>query len=630
MKTCLYNCVLIVFTFLLVQCTGSDNITPSLVVKPGSVNGVFIERNGKKLAVYGDPSGKMNDVDMVLFTHFRRDVVWAGRDLLLNGAEAVIPADEKSYFTGTDSIWKSFSEKRFHDYYCQTTKIMSSPVIVTREVRGGDVVSWEDIEIKVFPASGYTRNAVSYITEIDGKKIAFTGDMIYGNGQLFDLYSFQDSYQSIGGYHGYATRLGALITSLQYVADQKPDIIIPARGPVIFHPLPAIDTLIGRIRELYRNYLTISAYRWYYPERMTALAEHVPGRGNTDNPMPYSAVIRDDPPEWYLHISNSNLVVADDSSAFLIDCGTTDALEGVMELVKSGRIKSIDGIFITHYHDDHTDYINDVREKFNCPVYITEELKDILENPGSYQMPCLTKRSVNNLTVKFNEEKMLWKDFTLTFYYFPGQTFYHDAVLFDKHGGESIFFIGDSFTPSGIDDYCLLNRNLLHEGEGYFYCLDILKMLPEGTLLANQHVEPPFAYSADQIDFLQTKLIERNQLFSELFPWEDINYGIDEQWAKTYPYGQDATPGSSVEISVRLSNHTSVDKTFKVMPRLVNNIVSVPARISLKVSPGEEGKAVFKVKVPDNAVKGLNVITFDVGFDEWNMRDWCEALITVI
>ena len=624
------NKVLILpFIFLFVNCSDNKRVTESLKVMIGSVNGALIERNGKSLVVYGDPYDKIRNADMILFTHFRRDVIWAGRKLIQNGSKAVAPAIEKPYFTECDSLWNNFSNARFHDYYCQSTKVMLSPVNIHSFVRGGDHFKWEDIEINILPTPGYTRGAISYIAEIDGKKVAFTGDLVYGTGQLFDLYSFQDFYEKTGGYHGYASRLGSLISSLQLIAEQKPDILIPSRGPVIYDPLPVIDTLKKRIREVYRNYLSVSAYRWYYPERMQVLADHILGPGNNAEWMPYSTGISSDPPEWYMHISNSNLVIADDSSAFLIDCGTSDALEGVMALVNSGRIKGIDGIFVTHYHDDHTEYINDVVDRFHCPVYITEELKDILENPGSYQMPCLTTKTLNNLKVMSEKEEMKWKDFTLTFCYYPGQTIYHDAVLFKKDGGESIFFIGDSFTPSGIDDYCLLNRNLLHEGTGYFYCLDLLKELPEGTLLANQHVEPLFAYSPDQIDFMRNKLIERNILFKDLFPWEDINYGVDEQWAKVYPYGQKTNPGESIELSVKVSNHTGTKKTFIVQPHS-NNVLDVePGKASISITSGGEGEISFKINVSEKAVPGVSAISFDIGYDEWNFVEWCEAIIEI-
>ena len=62
----------------------------------GPVNGAIIERNGKILSIYGDPSGKISKADMVLFTHFRRDVIWAGEKLLNSGTKGIAPAGEKA------------------------------------------------------------------------------------------------------------------------------------------------------------------------------------------------------------------------------------------------------------------------------------------------------------------------------------------------------------------------------------------------------------------------------------------------------------------------------------------------------------------------------------------------------
>ena len=132
----------------------------------------------------------------------------------------------------------------YHDYYCQTTKFGFLPLKADRYVKGGDIIKWQGIDFRVLDTPGYTRGAVSYIAEIDGKKFAFTGDLIFGDGKIFDLYSFQDSFSEIRGYHGYAARVGKLISSLQRIADQKPDFIVPSRGPVIRDTDAAIHKLI--------------------------------------------------------------------------------------------------------------------------------------------------------------------------------------------------------------------------------------------------------------------------------------------------------------------------------------------------------------------------------------------------
>ena len=295
---------------------------------------------------------------------------------------------------------------------------------------------------------------------------------------------------------------------------------------------------------------------------------------------------------------------------------------------QTGHLKSIDGIFITHYHDDHTDYINEVVKEFRCPVYVTRELKDILENPAAYDLPCLTKDPIRNLTIMRDKQQMRWKEFSLTFYYFPGQTLYHDAVLFEKDNGEAVFFIGDSFTPSGIDDYCLLNRNLFHEGMGYFYCLDILKNLPEQILLCNQHVEPLFAFSDRQLEYMTNSLIERRAILTGLFPWDDINYGLDEQWARLYPYGQKASPGQTIDLSVKIFNHSGKSKIHPETE--YSGRIWCEARISsIVIGPLNESSVIFKLQIPEKVLLPLYLVTFNIEFDDNNLHEWCEALIEV-
>ena len=257
------------------------------------------------------------------------------------------------------------------------------------------------------------------------------------------------------------------------------------------------------------------------------------------------------------------------------------------------------------------------------------ELKDILENPSSYHLPCLTTNPITNLTIMESGEKMKWKEFTLTFNYFPGQTIYHDAVLFEKSNGEAIFFVGDSFTPSGIDDYCLLNRNLLHPGTGYFYCIDMLKDLPGNVLLANQHVEPLFAFSREQLDHMTDVLIERTKLLKELLPFDDINYGIDEQWARIYPYGQKASPGGSLDYSVKIFNHSGEAKTFTLEPSQSEDLNVEPGKASIVIGPQTEGEQNFRVSVSKKAAPGISLLFVTVKFDRWDLHEWCEGLVEI-
>jgi hypothetical protein len=149
-----------------------ERITASVSVVRGPVNGVLIQRNREALAVYGDPRPEPGKARQVLFTHHRRDVVWAGRLLVERGAEAVAPDAEKALFTDVGQFWERYRTARFHDYANQSSRILAEPIPLAKTVRGNDLIHWQDLTIRVVETPGYTRGAVSYLVEIDGKRIA--------------------------------------------------------------------------------------------------------------------------------------------------------------------------------------------------------------------------------------------------------------------------------------------------------------------------------------------------------------------------------------------------------------------------------------------------------------------------
>ncbi len=629
--------MIVIFALLVCFLAGrycyADNVKLSehVLLIDGPVNGVVIEKDNASLVIYGDPSGKIKNADMVLLTHSRRDVVWAGRKLVENGATAVVPESDVEKFNKVEQFWNDFTTSRFHDYAQQGTKILTKSLRVGRTVKAGESFSWKGVPIEVIGTPGYTRHGLTYFIGIDGLKYAFVGDIIYGKGKLFDLYSLQDAVKEarIGGYHGWAGRMGELINSLQKVAALNPDIIVPARGPIIREPIEAINLLIQRLRKVYENYLSISAGRWYFYKNYDVLVRRVLAPEARVNWMPWAEVIKDKPPDWIIPINNSRLIISEDRCGFLIDCGSRGIVKKVVELKEAGKLTTLEGLFITHYHDDHTNDAAACIGEFNCPVYATGPLVDILKHPERYRLPCLTPNPISEISIVPEVHKMRWKEFTFTFYDFPGQTIYHDALLVEKDGAEKIFFIGDSFTPSGIDDYCLLNRNILHKQAGYFYCLNLLKKMPPGTLLINQHVVEPFRFSDRQIDHMISTLTERKTLLTELFPWDEPNYGIDERWIRFSPYGRKTKLGQTIQVSLKALNHSNTSGMFSVSLNLPVGFVAEPTAASVTIPSQTEGQIDFGFLIGASVEPGTYILTADVQLNQWNLQHWTEAIIEV-
>ncbi len=603
-------------------------LTPGVTVLRGAVNGVLIQRSGKQLAVYGDPRPEPAQAEHVLFTHHRRDVGWAGRRLVESGSQAVAPAAEVALFSGVEEFWQDYETSRFHDYAQQSSKVFTEPVAVARTVREGAGIEWEGLRFDVLDTPGYTRGAVSYLVEIDGERIAFVGDLIYEGGRIHDLFSLQDAIPDANtrGYHGYAARAADVITSLRKIAEWKPTVVIPARGPVIYEAGRDIELLAGRLQRLFMAYYETDALRWYWgDDNLRLRASRVLGDQPIDW-MPLATQLRQTPPRWMHKFTTSRLLVSDTGAAFLIDCGTEEAMQNVRDLYQRGVFNKLDGIFITHYHDDHTEYVQQMRSEFRCPVYAGPEVKDILENPQAYRMPAVTANAIRPVEALKEDGKLRWNEFEFTYKYFPGQAIYHGGLLARHDSGETFFFIGDSFSPSGLDDYCILNRHFLHPDRGHFLCLRLIQSLEMPYLLVNQHIEPTFRYSEEQIEFMLDRLERKKAAIAEMVPWDDPNYGMDEQWVWLYPYWQQATAGEPFSLQAIVFNHSPQAREFRITPRLPEGWQASSPSAVVTVEPRSEGRAAIEVTPPADA-EGLVVIPADVAFADKDLREWTEALV---
>jgi len=621
--------ILLVFTLLseVVGIHAKENES-RISVSEGAINSVVFKSGGAHLVVYGVEKEIDGGAELVLLSHHRRDVLWAARDLIDGGADAVAPKAEQSLIESPETFWTEFQEKRFHDYAQQTTKVLAKALPVAKWVEEGDVVEWNGLSFEVLDTPGFTRGSVSYVVNVADQTIGFTGDLIYGDGQFFDLYSFQDAIPdaNVGGYHGYGGRLGQLVQSLEKIKALDLDMIIPLRGPVIKRPNESIDKLLTRVKSLYDSYLSTQALHWYFgEERLTICKSRVLGEKPPLRTM--GLALHEDTPEWIWVKSTSRLVIADNGHAFLMDCGSQAVIDGINELIEMGVVKQVDGIFVTHYHDDHTNLVQAASEEFDCPVYATKTYSDILENPGNYHMPCLHHVPIKDVTAFDDGFVMKWHEFKLSFFDFPGQTFYHGALKVERHNETPVFFIGDAFSPSGMDDYCVLNRNLLHEDDGLLYCMRKVRELGADYWLINEHIPHVFRFTGEELDYLEGGFKERVKVLSDLTPFDDPNYAVDEQWAFFYPYASEIQKSDVVELEFRIINHSKQKRTYKITPRLPDGAKLLSKLPSITLKGRTEGVITLKVQVPDDV--GVHLVRADVQSQGIDLRDWVEAMLIV-
>ncbi|MFW6103853.1 MAG: MBL fold metallo-hydrolase [Bacteroidota bacterium] len=565
--------------------------------------------------IYGAPSGKLEKAGYVLFTHNHRELIETGRKLVENGARAVVPAGEAGNIEHPDRFWKTYIEKRGDYFGGMMTNRVTKSMEVGEKVRGDDQISWQGLNIKVLDTPGYAENAVSYIVNIDGRKYAFVGDLIYDKGQIADIYNLQSAVEStsLGRYHGYLGRLGKLISSLKKILAENPDVIIPSRGNPMYGPREAITSLIERLQELYRNYLSISSTRWYFEKDLDKLTDNARiSLSETDTSF-FAEKLMDKHPSWIKSFPVSRLIMSDDSSGFLIDCGNDKVIKKIEQIAREGKLRELEAVFITHYHGDHINRVNELVERFECEVYANDILKEILEQPGAFNMPYTGIKPIQGINYVSDRETMQWHEFKMKFYDFPGQTVYHGAMrVSKKNENTDIFFIGDAFSPTGLDDYSTQNRNLLHKDTGYYKCLQILKNMNKSSespyFLINQHIQLPFWFSNEQIDIMTAKLNHRREILSALFPWKNVNFGIDPRWARLYPYQIKKKSGEEFEVTLRVMNHSEEKERFRLDLSVPEGFDLKSVSRSISAEPLQEKELNLTLNTAEDIQPGLHVI----------------------
>jgi len=614
--------------------TQFEALTPHVGIYHEVINVALIRSHGKSLLI-GSGDGAVleaaknlgiNSIEWVLYTDHHRDQCASAALLKRAGARIAVPAAEAGFFKNATGIWDS-ADTILYDRmdFRPDLFILRSSVVPDRELQAGEVFHWEGLDIQVVPTPGPTDGSVSYIVDMDGKKLAFTGDLIFGPGQLWNFYMLQKRFPGMrGDYWGFGGAAPDLLKSLDVVLSHKPAMLVPSHGVVMHDPTDAVVKLNKNLHAAMANYLTLAAWRLYFSGNFHDIPDKSTVPPDFEALMLPALPVPKAPSWFHFATSTSWYLQADDGTIFLLDCGFYPLLDTLAQLKKHGTIKGIDGIWITHYHDDHVQSINAVRRVYGARFYVQKELQDILENPYAYSMPALTPESIHVDHPLSEGEAINWKGYRMTGYYFPGQTIYHGGLLIE-HDGTRIFMAGDSYADFGIDDYCSYNRNLLGKDEpGYEQCFRLLLKLKPDMLVASHWGPEP--YSDEYMDKGLKLLEERRVLFSRVFPWDDPNFGLDPSWIRAYPYRQFILPGQLVAIEARVYNHGG-------SPRQASAELRAPAgwRIEkagpVTIRPHTEGKIRLTALAPSNPSRRREVLGLAVHFGDRNLGEVAEAIV---
>lgn len=475
----------------------------------------------------------------VLMTHHHRDQGQGLYRAIEAGAGIWVPYTEQDLFHRVDAHWDA--RELYNSYNNRQDRFsLLEPVPLVGLLRDHAQYAFGRFHLEVLPTPGHTPGSVTLLSDVDGQRLAFVGDLIAAPGKLWSLAATQWTYNGAEG-------VAASVASLLALKERRPDVLLPSHGAPLRDPGAAIDLLI---------------------ERLLALLE---ARGENPNLLNW----RERPFErltphllWNrTSTAYGYVLLAPNGKALLIDYGY-DFMTGFASgsdrasrrpwlytlplLKRDFGVRSVDVVLPTHYHDDHVAGFNLLREIEGTEVWAAAGIAEVLEHPERYSLPCLWYDAVPVDRALPLGEQIHWEGYTLTLHHQPGHTTHAVAVAFEVDGVRALA-IGDQYQNGGEARWNYVYNNGFGLGD-YAQSAALYRQLRPDLILSG-HWHP---YWTEPAYF--DRLLERGDLLRTLHhdlqlteSWDALG-ASRRQLLTVWPYQVEAALGRPFRLEVSVHN----------------------------------------------------------------------------
>jgi glyoxylase-like metal-dependent hydrolase (beta-lactamase superfamily II) len=406
------------------------------------VNSYLLETATGKVLI--DPAAdfpRREGIERIFVTHVQEEHIAGAANF--PDAALLVPAGDEYLCDGRDAYeklitrwpepwdWETRGNFRGHLAGARNERPPESKLPVAGVLRDGDEIGG----LKVLATPGHGKNAVTLLTEVEGKKFAFCGDLICGDGRLWNWFDADWDYGLQLGHK-------ALLASAKRLLDAAPDVLLPAHGEPIFEAGAALQRLIARLEKVLRE------------EPYNSAPLNFPDK---DGPAPGWRELSPHLFQW--KTGNAALLVSRDGSGLLVDDGLCHWVplperaahhRAVMAEIKAAfHLSQIEFVIPTHYHGDHTENIPALVEEESTRVVALDVVAEPMQHPERYNLAAaLWWYDAGNDTVPVHQivrsgERFTWHEYELEIFHLGGQTFYHCGIAATIDGAR-VLFAGDA------------------------------------------------------------------------------------------------------------------------------------------------------------------------------------------
>lgn len=590
---------------------------------------VYLIRDGQRATLIDFGAGKILDylpglgiteVTGILHTHFHRDQCQGDHLAVARKIPISVPEYEHHLFTDVENFWRN--RRIFHEGYETRNDYftLTANIPVAARIPDYETFRWCGGEFYVLATPGHTLGSITLITEVDGRKVAFIGDLMHSPGKVKSIHEMQHHY---GGNEG----VDFTIFSLHHLRNQKPALLCPSHGDPMPDAAAALTATIDGLSDYYRLVASTNPSVENLP---FAISPHLIGSNKTAG-------------NFYVILSESGKAMfidygfptGDFSEQFVKATpvnGNCRFIEHSLDALKSQfGLKTIDVALPTHTNDDHYCGFPFLQRKYGTRIWCYESMKEVLENPRGDRLGCILAQPIKIDRTFRHGEKFRWEEYEFTMAHNPGHA-EHQMALFVTIDGKRIGFVGDNFTVATgapMPDGSLRIRPVVLNqfvADSYQKAIrTLIEYRPE--LLAPGHGQPIPVTDA-MLEATRIRIDKRAAFYKKLIADPDTNSGLDATWVRVYPYQMALTPGKATAAEIRVRNYRATTMKVEVTLAIPEGWRSDPAVIRLEVSPRATGKQVFRLTAMTARTPRL-AIAADVTVNGKHLGQITEAIVNL-
>ncbi len=392
-------------------------------------------------------------IDGVLLTHHHRDTAAFAGHFLAQRVPVRAPHASAEWLTlqGVRAYWRDSLPLR----NSQTAYLVLPEGLdgVDCSLSDGQTIDWNGWSVRVLATPGHSRDHVAFAARRgeQGPLIVFCGDALAAPGKMWSPYTTDWDHWTDAG-------LKPAAQSLRKLAQRKPNVLLPAHGPVVD---TEAEKALEQTAVAVENVAFLKSFERFTKQRLKDAPHYrflAREQAETNGSKPWSKIS-----EHLFLTGNTYVLVSEVERAFLVvDPWDPHSARQLPKIKEDQHLGKLEVVLCSHANFDHYDGVYSILQRDKPQLWTLDRVAIPVADPSLLRAPFLDPRPVKFDRLAKDGETLTWREYQLRFRFLPGQTEFTMGVE-TEIDGKKCFFTADNFFHqdqfSGSGGWMGLNRS---------------------------------------------------------------------------------------------------------------------------------------------------------------------------